>query len=587
MLLSLHIENFALISMLDVNFGHGLNIITGETGAGKSIIVDALLSALGERMTIDTIRRGAQKSIVEAVFSIEGNTAVRTFLEENQFDCHENYLIVRREMTAKGISRSFINDSPSNLTLTKALGDLLADFHGQHEHQSLLKRSMHLNLLDNVGGLEGILSDYRTSFANLKSLLQDFSNLLFREKQLKEQEELKRFQFGEIQEVEPLPDEENLLKTELSIIEHAESLHTDTEQLYSILYEEENSIRDRLVKVRNILDRLTNIDASFAEYRAECQSSLIIVEEIAKFAQSYNSRIEFQPERIEFIRHRLVALARLRKKYGTFDEIFRFFDLLRNELALTENFEQELERLYAKIHEGQQKMGKIARRLSTKRQTISKQIEKSIIATLKNLGIPNAQFSVHFENTQAENTGIEKDEFGQFIIPKNHHETLIAEIEGQKFCAYSDGIDKIEFYIAMNIGEELKPLAKVASGGEISRVMLALKTILAQSDRLPMLVFDEIDTGISGRIGQKVGIAMKNLSNYHQIISITHLPQIAALADTHICVKKSETKQETTITALVLSEEDHIREVAKLLSGEEITQASLESARELTKAGEK
>lgn len=569
MLQHLSIRNLALIESVELNFGPGLNIITGETGAGKSIIVDALLLLLGDRSSADEVQQGAAKAVVEGIFSIEGNTSVRSFLQDNNFDLRGSELIVRREVSARGTSRSFINDSPATVPIARALGDLLVDFHGQHDHQSLLRPDQHIALLDNVGSLAGIVREYRAAYDKLRALNDELSSLLKREHVLKEQEEFKRFQLQEIEQVQPRLNEEEELESELSIIENSEYLYETTTQLYHMLYEEENSIRDQLVRVRNILDKLSSIDKTFNDHRTDCQASIVFVEEIARFTQSYSSGIEFSPERLETIRERLVALARLRKKYGTIEEVLRQWEELQRELQLTENFEEEIKRLRTVIGEQRRALGKIAKRLSAKRRDTARDIEKSVIASLGRLGIAHAMFRVVFQQNK---------------VQQPDEGALVAEMDGAFYQAHTNGIDRVEFFISTNPGEEPKPLAKTASGGEISRVMLALKTILAQSDRLPMLVFDEIDTGISGRIAQKVGIAMKHLSGYHQIISITHLPQIAALADSHIAVEKREIKKRSVISARVLNEDERMREVAKLLSGEEVTEASIQSARELANA---
>lgn len=569
MLQQLSIRNFALVDTVDISFRPGLNIITGETGAGKSIIVDALLLLLGERSSADDVQQGAAKAVVEGIFSIQGNKSVRAFLDEHSFDQRDNELIIRREVSARGTSRSFINDSPATVPVARALGDLLVDFHGQHDHQSLLRPDQHLTLLDNVGGLAALGREYKRAYDTLRHLSRELAELLQREHQLHEQEEFRRFQLSEIEQVQPGLNEEEELEAELAIIENSEFLFETSTHLYRMLYEEENSIRDQLVRVRNILDKLAAVDKSFNDYRTECQSAIVIVEEIARHAQSYNSGIEYSPERLDDIRERLGALARLRKKYGSMQEVLRHRDELLRELQLTENFEQEIERLRGVITEQRKALGKLAKRLSAKRRDTGRDIEKSVVASLGRLGIAHSQFRVVMQQQKAaSDTAFD----------------VVADIDSEYFHAYPTGIDRVEFFISTNPGEEPKPLAKTASGGEISRVMLALKTILAQSDRLPMLIFDEIDTGISGRIAQKVGIAMKNLSSYHQIIAITHLPQIAALADSHIAVEKREIKKRSVISARVLTDEERFREVAKLLSGEEVTEASLQSARELASA---
>jgi len=563
MLKVLTIQNFALIETLELQFSPGLNIITGETGAGKSIIVDALMMVLGERASSDMIRHQAEKAVIEGVFSTEGNSGVGQWLQQNNYESFGKEIIVRRELMLKGTSRCFVNDSPASVSIVKELGDLLVDFHGQHDHQSLLRPESHLQQIDIAGGTENIRREYEKAYEHLVTLRHELDSLLRRETTLRQQQDYQQFQLDEIEAVSPVIDEEETLTAELAIIENSEYLHQTTKEIYSMLYDDENSLRDRYVKVRNLLGELQQIDKSFGEFYEECQSAIVITQEIAKFAQNYNSRIEFQPERLDVIRERLGLLQRLRKKYGTLEAVFQEWNKLKAELSLVENFEREITRYREEIAQAEKLLGSHALRLSAKRKEIAHKVEKSIVATLKTLGILNAVFKVVMK--QSESLGNE----------------VRAWMDNKYYCAYPDGIDKAEFYISTNIGEEPKPLAKVASGGEISRVMLALKSILAKQDRLPMLVFDEIDTGISGRISQKVGIAMKNLASFHQIIAITHQPQIAALADAHLSVVKIESDGRSKVTASFLPIEKRIREIAKLLSGEKITEASLESAREL------
>ena len=563
MLKVLTIQNFALIETLELQFSPGLNIITGETGAGKSIIVDALMMVLGERASSDMIRHQAEKAVIEGVFSTEGNSGVGQWLQQNNYESFGKEIIVRRELMLKGTSRCFVNDSPASVSIVKELGDLLVDFHGQHDHQSLLRPESHLQQIDIAGGTENIRREYEKAYEHLVTLRHELDSLLRRETTLRQQQDYQQFQLDEIEAVSPVIDEEETLTAELAIIENSEYLHQTTKEIYSMLYDDENSLRDRYVKVRNLLGELQQIDKSFGEFYEECQSAIVITQEIAKFAQNYNSRIEFQPERLDVIRERLGLLQRLRKKYGTLEAVFQEWNKLKAELSLVENFEREITRYREEIAQAEKLLGSHALRLSAKRKEIAHKVEKSIVTTLKTLGILNAVFKVVMK--QSESLGNE----------------VRAWMDNKYYCAYPDGIDKAEFYISTNIGEEPKPLAKVASGGEISRVMLALKSILAKQDRLPMLVFDEIDTGISGRISQKVGIAMKNLASFHQIIAITHQPQIAALADAHLSVVKIESDGRSKVTASFLPIEKRIREIAKLLSGEKITEASLESAREL------
>ncbi|MBI3586914.1 MAG: DNA repair protein RecN [Ignavibacteriales bacterium] len=570
MLKTLHIKNYALIDEVEVAFESGLNIITGETGAGKSILIDALSLVLGERANSDVVRKGMEKAIVEAIFSVASNKRVKTVLEANEIEIQEE-LILRRDVSTKGQSRCFVNDTPATLTVLQTIGDLLVDLHGQHEHQSLLKTETHIDLLDDFGGLEGLREEYKTVYDSLTALFRELEELQVREHQLKEKRDLYEFQIKEIDAVTPQPGEEDALEAELKILENSEKLFEATSQLHQMLYEGEQALYDQLVLARNQLEDLAEIDKSFEDSKNECASVVAMIGEVAKFIQAYNSKIEFNPERLEQIRERLGQLSLLKKKYGgSIDAIIEQREKIGKEFALAENFETEIKKLKEKIESERKNCSAAAQRLSTKRQELVGKINKSVIAELAKLGISNARFDVKVENRPlSKANGNDRIENAYIKLGREFYE------------ATPKGMDFVEFHISTNLGEDPKPLVKVASGGEISRVMLALKTILAKSERLPLLIFDEIDVGVSGRIAQSVGKSLKSLSQFHQVISITHLPQIAGLADTHFVVEKKEKDKRTSTRLRKLDIEERVEEVAKLMSGTEITEAGLEGAREL------
>ncbi len=568
MLTELTIRHFALIDSLELHFGAGLNIITGETGAGKSIIVDALSLLLGERASTTVVRSGEKKAVIEGIFDVSGNPGIERFLEEQHFEpLQEGVLVLRREIYSSGLSRAFINDAPAKIGALKELGNLLVDFHGQHEHQSLLRLPVQQRLLDNVGGLEGIVEQYQAALQQLKAVVAEYQSLRQREQQLRQEEEFNRFRLEEIERVQPQPGEEERLERELALLENAEFVAETLQQLSALLYEGDNAIRDQLIQVRSLLEQLERIDEVFSSYRSDVQSSIVMVEEIARFVQKYGIEFEFDPVRVEEIRQRLAQLRGLIRKYGSLEQVFEVKEQLERELALAENFEEELRKLERQILEQQRQVGKIAEKLSQRRRKVAKEVEKQVEQLLHHLGIPYAEFRVQMT---------------QQMMRCEETQVVAATAAGCYRC-FDRGIDMVEFFISTNVGEKPKPLVEVASGGEISRIMLALKTILAKSDRLPMLVFDEIDVGISGRIAQKVGKALKNLSRYHQIIAITHLPQIAALADEHIVVQKQVVGRRTVVSARALSPKERPYEVARLMGGEEITEALLESARQLAR----
>ena len=567
MLKSLSIKNYALIDEVELEFGPGLNIITGETGAGKSIIVDALSLILGERSTAEEVRSGTEKSIVEGLFTISGNKKVQRLLGSSEIEFSDE-IIVRREVNQKGQSRAFVNDTPIPVSQLKSLGDLLVDLHGQHEHQSLLRPETHIDLLDDFGGLDTLKDNLRVSYNELARMLKELAEIISRRDALNEKSELYSYQIKEIDLVNPQPGEIGELESELRILENSEKLYEATTKLYEILYDSESSIHDQLVMVRNQLEDLSDIDEEFGKQKEECESAKAIVDEITRFVQSYSSKLNFDPQRLEEIRERLGVLVMLRKKYGgSLEAVLEYREKIGKEYSLAENFDDEIRRLESNVENARSGLSDIAERLSSKRREVAERITRSIVNILAEIGIDKARFDINIGNRQyrAADAGLKP----------------LVRLGNDFFETTVDGFDFVEFYVSTNVGEEPRPLARVASGGEISRIMLALKTILAKSDRLPLLVFDEIDTGISGRVAAKVGRSLKTLSGFHQIIAITHLPQIAGNADYHFRVEKIVKGKRAVTRASRLSEDERVLEVAKLLSGEDVTQASISGAKEL------
>lgn len=567
MLRSIFIKNYALIDELTVEFAGGLVIITGETGAGKSIIIDALGLVIGERASTEVVRSGTEKAIVEGTFDVAGNMKLHALLGENEIEV-DHELIIRREISAKGTNRCLVNDSAITLSLLKKIGEVLVDLHGQHEHQSLLRPDTHIGMLDEFAGLAPIVDEFQSAYKQLRATSAELRELQERELHLKEKLDLYSFQLKEIDAVAPQPGEEDAIESELKILENSEKLISATTSLYELLYEGEHSIHDMLGIVHKQLSELAPIDKQFDEPLQECHSAEATVNELAKFIQHYNNSVEFNPERLEELRQRLAKLIALRKKYGgTLETVIAHRERIGKEVQLGENFDAALRKLAAARDEQRKGCGAIAQQLSAKRQEVAKKMDKDILRELEKLGIANAKFATQIRQHPVANN-VHND--GEFVTV------------GKQFVrAFSDGCDEVEFFISTNLGEEVKPLAKVASGGEVSRIMLALKSILAKSDKLPVLIFDEIDTGVSGRVAQSVGLSLKNLSTFHQIIAITHLPQIAGLADVHYVVEKFENGKRATTSIRRLSVDERVREVAKLMSGAEVTEAGMKSAREL------
>ena len=570
MLQSLYVRDYALIEELELEFGSGLNILTGETGAGKSILIGALSMILGERANTDVVRTGTKKAVIEGLFDDADTDRIRQVLTENEIDIGPlPRIILRRQITDRG-SRAFINDTPATLDVMREVSAQLIDLHGQHEHQSLLDTDEHLRLLDSFGGLGGLVQHYQTQYDRVADLVEERDELRARERELRQQKELYEFQIEEIDEVDPQPGEEEELQAERRVLENAEQLYASTSGLYEMLYEREDAVHDQLVVARNELQDLARIDDDFEEQLEEVKTATIIVSELANFLQDYNAHIEFDPERLEEIRERITEIEKLKRKYGgTLEAVLDHREDIGEKYELAEDFEGNLERLEAQIETAQAKLTDAAERLSAKRREVAERIEGAIVAELETLGMPNSAFEVRFSH--------QEDAEG-WIRPED---------EDTAYRAFRRGMDQVEFYISTNVGIPPKPLTQVASGGEISRIMLALKTILAKSERLPILVFDEIDTGISGDMARRVGESMHDLARYHQIITITHLPQIAALGDTHYKVEKIVEDEKTKTKIRRLDDEEQAGEVATLISGTDVTDAALESARELMASGER
>jgi DNA repair protein RecN (Recombination protein N) len=571
MLRSLYVRDYALIDELQVEFGSGLNVLTGETGAGKSILIGALSMILGERASTDSVRSGAKKAVIEGTFDEAGTPRIGELLDANEIDPlpgGAGQIILRRQITDRQ-SRGFVNDTPATLDVMRAVAAELIDLHGQHEHQSLLKTEKHLQLLDHFGSLGDLRRTYQQHHDRVAALVEERDELTARRERLEEKRQLYEFQIEEIDEVAPEEGEDERLDAERRRLSNAEHLFEATQELYRRLYEAEDAINDRLVVARNELQDLARIDDAFTEQLDEIESAQISVAEAASFLQDYGARIEFDPGRLSEIRERVQELERLKRKYGgSLEAVLDHRAKIGEEHELAADVEGALGDLSDKIEAAQRALTEAARRLSEKRKEVATRIEEAILEELAKLGMPESRFEVRFTREEREDG---------WILPEDDQDG------NARHAAFQRGMDRAEFYISTNVGEKLRPLREVASGGEISRIMLALKTILAKSERLPILVFDEIDIGISGGIARKVGRSMHDLASYHQIIAITHLPQIAALGDEHFRVAKHVEEGRTVTGIERLGEDEQAAQVATLIGGEDVTGAALENARELMK----
>lgn len=564
MLKTLIVKDYALIRSAEISFGSGLNIITGETGAGKSILLDALNLLLGERASVDSVRNGAQKAVVEGIFEPGCNKAAESLLSDNGIEPGEE-LIVRREISVKGNNRCFINDTPVNLSTLKELGDLLVDLHGQHEHQLLLRQEHHCSYVDSYALNSALISTYQAELKKLRDLIHEETDLISKKEKLEEKRDYLSFVLKEIDKVTPKENEDTEIEEELNILENSERILELGHSATLRLYEDDNSVHSLIYSVIRDFENLNAIDNSFDEILKELNSAAAIIDEASAYLRKYTSAIDMDPAHLENLRDRLSAINYIKKKYArSIPELIQYREEIAAELALNSNFSMMIESIRESIRSQREKCFEIALKIEAARKEAAVKLEMKILEQLETLGIKNGKFSVRIERESA---------------PLDMK--LSASDDSGNYRLLPDGINRVEFLISTNPGEDLKSLVKVASGGEVSRVMLSLKAALAENDGVPVLVFDEVDTGVSGRIAQKVGASLRNLAQFHQVIAITHLPQIAAYSQNHFIVSKTEKDGETVSAITELTPEERVTEIAKLISGEEVTPTALGSAREL------
>lgn len=560
MIKSLYIKDFALIDELDVGFDEGLNILTGQTGAGKSIIIGALNMILGERADTEVIRQGADKAISEAIIEIGENEKIRKILEENAAE-YRSELILRREIRSNG-SRAFINDTPVTISVLRQVGDFLVDLHGQHDHQLLLKEENHRGVIDGFGEILPLLDDYQKSYKKMLHLQEELRDLKKKEQEFEEKIELYRFQVQELDEAELDPNEEEELEAEMNLLDNAEELDQKAAEIVELGTAGEVSVMTLLNTIKLHLEDMAQIEPEFESYLEEVSTARISIREMISFTERYRSGIEFNQQRLDELRKRRNELNRLQKKYNrSIPDLIEYFHEIRQELSTAENFDLEIEKMEKEIQLKAQELKEKAKALHDKRLQVGRRLAEDIEQELGKLGIAHADFEVRVDWMQDSDGWIRVD---GFAVSCTEH-----------------GCDEVSLHISTNKGEDPKPLAKIASGGEISRVMLALKSILAKEQSLPVMIFDEIDTGISGEISEKVGRTMRRLAGSCQIIAITHQPQIASQAHSHFKVAKVEQEGRTVSRIIPLSDDEHIKEVASLMSGEDVTDAALMSAQEL------
>ena len=552
MLEHLHIRNVALIKESEISFGDGLNILTGETGAGKSMIIDSLQFALGGRAGKDFLRHGEKQAAVEALFSVQSQALTEKLAENGIAPEEDGTLLITRTLSEAGKSVCRINGSTVTVGMLKEIAEDMIDIYGQHEHQSLLNPVKHIRLLDRFcgAGFGEAMEEYKNSRQRLKDLEKQLAILIGDESQREQRMDMLLFQKEEIEAAELWEGEEDALLEQKKRLSSMERLIRLTGESITLLYDGDDrapSACDRLGDALAKLQEAAEYDAALSPLADALADGYAAVEDCARELKREAEKQEADPEELERIEERLQLFYKLKRKYGgSIEAVLEFYEKAVQELEFLSNSSEKAAELSAKKAEEEKRLSALAETLTARRRATAEQVEEQIETALHDMEMKHARFHIQIE---------EKADWG------------------------ADGKDKVEFLISANAGEPLKPLAKIASGGEMSRVMLALKTVLVDADEIGTFIFDEIDTGVSGRTARRVGEKMRFLGGKRQLLCITHLPQIAAMADNHFLIEKESDAGETVTRVTALDEEGAVREVARLMN--DVTETTLAAAREL------
>jgi DNA repair protein RecN (Recombination protein N) len=559
----LRVRNLAVIESLTVPFGPGLNVLTGETGAGKSILIDALTLLLGERaQPAETIRAGAETATIEAVFDAPRKSAVAAVLQEHGIPLENGQLVVRREFVRGGRGRVFINDANTTLALLEKLGEALVEVHGQHEHQALLRTARHLDLLDAFAGL-GILRDrlrqrheeWRTAATELDAIRTAQRDQATRTTEGREA-------IAEIDAGRLRAGEEEELREERRRLMNAERLAEGANGAYRDLYDDPSSAVERAGRAASLLRDLVRLDPRVQPTVQALDTALVHLDETARALRSYRDGVVFDPPRLEAIERRVEEIGRLKRKYGdSVETILAHRARVETDLEGLSRAGEDEGRLVERVDRLRTELTTRATDLAERREQAVTRLETAVMTELGALDLETAAFRVRLGRERAAAGELAVGPEGWRLGPK--------------------GIDQAEFLFSANTGEDVRPLARIASGGELSRTMLALKVVLAATDAVPVLIFDEVDVGIGGKTADTVGKKLRQVARARQVLCVTHLPQIAAYADQHFRVEKREEDGRTATTVAVLVKSDRVREVARMLGGESVTDTSLQHALEL------
>lgn len=566
MLTNLKIKNFVLIENLELEFKEGLNILTGETGAGKSILIDAISGILGERMTTDLIRNGFDRASLEGTFDTSNLPQVAAILHESGIDCDDNILILKRELYSSGKGRCFANATQIPVAKAREISEYLLDIHGQNENQNIARSSKHRELLDNFADNNELVTKVGKLYNDIAQLKEKIDSSQMDEKEKNRKIEFLKFAVDEIDSAKLSPNEEEDLKEESLILSNAEKIFTQINESSSLL-RSDSGVLSLLKKAESRLASVGEMDTNIAENLESLRTAMFSLEDTAEFLRDYQQSIDFSPERINEVEERLSLISSLKKKYGdSIQEIIEYRDKSQRELESISSSEEKIEQLKEEYKTLVKETKDTAISLSEKRTQAAKDLEIAVMKELEELNMSGTTFRVSVKREINPDGDIEHN--------------------GNVYMLYPSGLDKIEFLLSANAGAKLNKLTKAASGGEMSRIMLALKKVILSGDVVDSLIFDEVDAGISGKTAEIVGKKLKSLSKERQVMVITHLPQIAALSDNHYSVSKSQKDGLTFTDIRHLSKKDKIEEVARMLAGEKITDLSIKHAEEMVNMSE-
>ncbi|MDC7232375.1 MAG: DNA repair protein RecN [Spirochaetales bacterium] len=557
MIEELHIRNFALIDETTVQFREGLNILTGETGAGKSVLIGALGLVLGGKADSGSIRTGCDEAEISAVFTV-GTQEIRSWLSDHELDADEENLIIRRKIKLSGRGSVYIQSRPFTLAELGELGKLLVDVHGQHDHQSLFSIEQHRRFLDKSGKLENENRRVQTLFNKLKEKTEEIRVLTESLVNIEKESELLNHSIREIEDAALKEGEEEEIRNSLRRMEQAEQIYGTIDGLLALLPENRGGALSSLRRGMELLEKLKEMDPGSSGLAERYSNAFYELEDISDSISSLNDELSFSPGEKETLEDRLAVIKKVLRKYGPgIEDVLAYLEECRIKIDQLDNSTDRLDALGSERDELEKELIDNAMRLSDARKKAGAALEQSVLAVLKTLGMPSSEFSVGITQKTGD--------------------------QGQALCGLN-GLDRVEFLFSANKGEPLKPLKEVASGGELSRVMLGIKSALAGSDGIPVLVFDEIDAGIGGEVGSSIGRHMKKLAGFHQILCITHLASIAVYADNHIKVRKTEHDNRTLTDLFPLEQGQKVSEIARMLSGDSEGDASVSHAEELLRS---